>query len=390
MHILINGTFWNQPNVGSGQYLHGLIRWLPRVAPQHRYTLLLPATQDPTPEPPVAVSTLTLNTPFDQRNKNLAKLWFEQIRIPQITHRLTKNNQHGTILHIPYFAPPYHSAVPVVTTIPDIIPLILPAYRGNMLVRAYMALVRQTARRSAHLITFSQHSRQDIIKHFNITGENISAIMLAADERYQPAADQNAVKREVARRYQLTGDFIYYVGGLDVRKNVGILIQALAQMRHQKESPIPLVIAGRALSNNRHLFPDLEKRIKKTRLKNLVHCIEVPHEDGPLLYQSCTVFAFPSTYEGFGLPPLEAMACGAPVISSNASSLPEVVGQAAMTLDPHDVNAWATTLSRVTKGTILREELKRRSLLQAQRFTWKQVAEETVAVYEQQREYPVG
>nr|MCU0495163.1 hypothetical protein [Chloroflexaceae bacterium] len=201
MHILINGSFWHQPTVGSGQYVHGLARWLPQVGPQHRYTLLVPATaMAQAPAPPPGVRLLPLRTPFDGRNDNLAKLWFEQVSVPTAARiiatvgKQTPGAQRRgaevqrrrdlilrtaycvlraetyasfasfadrlpspvsrlrspvsglpspVLLHIPYFAPPLRCAVPVVTTVGDIIPLLLPEYRGGRHVQAYMALVQR-------------------------------------------------------------------------------------------------------------------------------------------------------------------------------------------------------------------------------------------------------
>lgn len=381
MHILINGQFWTQPNVGSGQYLHGLVRWLPRVAPQHRYTLLLPATNTPSPDPPVAVTTLTLRTPFDGHNENLAKLWFEQISIPRMADMLSKQREHDTVLHIPYFAPPASGTIPVITTIPDIIPLILPKYRGGLHVRAYMALVRRTVHHSTHVITFSAYSKQDIVQHLGIAQERITPTMLAADERYK-VGDKTAAIQAVAERYGLHPPFIYYVGGLDVRKNVEILIRAVAQMNASGAPHFTLAIAGKALSNNRQLFPDIDMLVKKLRVGDNVRRIEVPFEDGPLLYQACTLFAFPSTYEGFGLPPLEAMACGAPVVCSDASSLPEVVGHAALCIAPDDVAEWATALNYLLQNPTAQHNMRQRGLAQARQFSWRKVAEETCQIYE--------
>jgi glycosyltransferase involved in cell wall biosynthesis len=288
------------------------------------------------------------------------------------------------LLHVPYFAPPLRSSiVPLVTTIPDIIPLLLPEYRGGPHVRAYMQLVRRAARAAARIITFSQHSRSDIARWLHISPQRITTTLLAADERYTLPADQAAVAAELATRYALHGPYIYYVGGLDARKNVAVLLQAAARLQQQGRLGAPLVLAGRALGGDPRLFPDLDGMIAELGLAGMVRRIEVPHADGPLLYQGCTAFAFPSHYEGFGLPPLEAMACGAPVVVSTASSLPEVVGDAALQVAPDDVAGWAAALERLLREPSLRADLRARGLAQAARFSWRRVAEETLAIYQQ-------
>ncbi len=387
MHIIINGSFWAQPNVGSGQYLHGLVRWLPLVAPQHRYTLLVPASKAQLLPPPPGVALLAVRTPFDGRSKNLAKLWFEQVSVPMLVRVLQHQHLHSAthtgiklVLHVPYFAPPLRCSVPVITTVGDIIPLRLPEYRGSIAVRSYMALMCHAIRHTTHILTFSAFSRDDVAAYFSIPVERISAILLAADERYMPQ-DQALAAARVFERYQLRQPFIYYVGGLDVRKNVAVLIRACAMLRQQTDMPFTLAIAGRPLSGNQRLFPDLEALICSTGTTDVVRRIDVPYADGPLLYQACTAFAFPSRYEGFGLPPLEAMACGAPVVVSNASSLPEVVGNAALCVSPDDVAGWAAALRQLLSNERLRAELRERGWQRAQRFTWRSVAEETVQQY---------
>ncbi len=376
---MINGNFWGQPNVGSGQYLHGLLRWLPQVAPQHRYVLLLPAGGDPGPALPPGVSAVTVRTPFDRVSPNLAKLFFEQVGLPGTARRLARHLSPAVVL-VPYFAPPLRSAVPVVTTVGDIIPLLLPEYRGGPHVRAYMRLVRQAVRGSAHVLTFSSASRADIIAKLGLPPDLITSVLLAAGDQYS-LGDPNAAKEIVAQRYGITGPFIYYVGGLDARKNISVLLRAFALLRSRGVSA-HLVIAGRALGRDRRLFPDLDALIADLELVSAVRRIDVSAEDGPLLYRASTVFAFPSRYEGFGLPPLEAMACGAPVVVSDASSLPEVVGAAALRVPPDDVLGWAAALGRVLADARLRADLRAQGLARAADFSYRRVAEETLAVLE--------
>lgn len=377
MHVVINGSFWAEPNVGSGQYLHGLMRWLPQVAPQHRYYLVTPATA-PGPPAPEGVTLVRARTPFGRRGGNLGKLFFEQVTMPAAVRRLGGTGDR--VLFVPYFAPPLRAAAPVVTTVGDIIPLLLPEYMGGPHVRAYMALVRRAVRRSAHVLTFSACSRDDILAQLGLPGDRVTAVLLAAGDQYSPG-DQAAARAEVARRYSLAGPFVYYVGGLDARKNVGALLRAFALL-HSRGDGATLAIAGRALGRDRRLFPDLDGLIADLELGEAVRRIDVPLEDGPLLYRACAAFAFPSRYEGFGLPPLEAMACGAPVVVSEASSLPEVVGAAALRVPPDDVLGWAAALGRLLGDAELRATLRAQGLAQAARFSYRRVAEETLAVLE--------
>jgi len=379
VQVVINGSFWAQPNVGSGQYIHGLLRWMPQVAPQHRYLLIRPALGGPGPAAPPGVTTVSLPTPFDRLSPNLAKLHFEQVALPRAARRLSRH-LGPAVLFVPYFAPPLRAALPVVATVGDIIPLLLPEYRGGLHVRAYMALVRRAVRRCAHVLTFSARSRSDIVARLGLPAEQITPVLLAAGDQYGPG-DQAAARAAAAARYGLEQPFIYYVGGLDARKNVPTLLRAFALLRARGERAC-LAIAGRALGGDPRLFPDLDALIADLDLADSVRRIDVPLEDGPLLYRACTIFAFPSHYEGFGLPPLEAMACGAPVVVGDGSSLPEVVGGAALRVPPDDVVGWAAALSRLLGDPVLRDDLRRRGFAQAARFSYRKAAAETLAVLE--------
>jgi glycosyltransferase involved in cell wall biosynthesis len=311
----------------------------------------------------------------------MAKLWFEQYAVPRAAQRLASSDQL-TMLFVPYFAPPLRASVPVVTTVGDIIPLRMPEYAASLSFKAYLRLVQRAVYGSKHILTFSAFSKRDIVDLLRLPPEKITPVLLAADERYRPPADRQAVLAAVAARYDLREPFVYYVGGLDRRKNIEVLLRAFALLKAQGSQSM-LAIAGKALSANPSVFSDVDASIAHLNIGDYVRRINVPHEDGPLLYQACTVFAFPSRYEGFGLTPLEAMACGAPVVVSDATSLPEVVGAAALRVAPDDVVGWAAALSRLLGDVALRRDLGQRGLAQAARFSWQRVAEETLAVLEQ-------
>jgi glycosyltransferase involved in cell wall biosynthesis len=380
MQIVINGSFWNQPRVGSGQYLHGLLRWLPQIAPQHRFLVLQPVSAAPVPQLPPGAASITLHSPFDGRSANMAKLWFEQYAVPRAAQRLAGYGQ-PTMLFVPYFAPPLRASVPVVTTVGDVIPLRMPEYARSLSFKAYLRLVQRAVYGSKHILTFSAFSKRDIVELLRVPPEKITPVLLAADERYRLPADREAARTLVERRYGLREPFVYYVGGLDRRKNIEVLLHAFALLKAQG-SRATLAIAGKALSANRSVFSDVDSLIAQLNIGDRVRRIDVPHEDGPLLYQACTVFAFPSRYEGFGLTPLEAMACGAPVVVSDATSLPEVVGAAALRVASDDVVGWAAALSRLLGDAELRRELGQLGLAQSARFSWQRVAEETLPILE--------
>jgi glycosyltransferase involved in cell wall biosynthesis len=376
MHIAINGLFWGQPMVGSGQYLDGLLAALLECRPDLRVTLLVPQRSEPSRPTPPAVNRVALATPFDGRSENLAKLWFEQVAVPRAAGRVGAD-----VLHVPYFAPPLWSPVPMVASILDIIPLILPEYRGSRAVRAYMRVVARAARGARHVLTLSEHSRRDIERYLGIPHERITPTPLAVGPHFVPP-EREAARAEVLQRYGLREPFVYYVGGLDVRKNVPMLIRAFARLRRAGGPAGQLVIAGRALGDNPQLFPDLDAVIAEEQAQEWVRRIEVPHADSALLYAAATVFAWPSRYEGFGLPPLEAMSCGTPCVVADASSLPEVVGDAALRVPPDDVEGWVAALWRLLGDAELRADQSRRGLQQAAQFRYSRVARQTLAVYE--------
>ena len=379
MRIAINGMFWGQPNVGSGQYLHGLVAALERFWPEHEYVLLLPEIRGSNAQAPKRSNTQThlVRTPLDGRSANLAKLWFEQIGVPRAAARLGAD-----ILHVPYFAPPLVSPVPVVATVLDIIPLLLPEYRGGAAVRSYMRLVARAAGRAREVIAISNASRRDIIQHLGCAPARVTAIPLAAGPQYRPL-DRADCAAQVAQRYRLCDRFVYYVGGLDARKNLPTLLCAWARLRQSGGPGARLAIAGRALGSDTRLFPDLNRMIAELGIQDSVARLDVPLDDNPVLYNAAAAFAFPSRYEGFGLPPLEAMACGTPVVASNASSMPEVLGDAALGVAPDDVPGWATALWRLLGDAALGADLRRRGLARAAQFSYQRVAQATIDVYAQ-------
>jgi glycosyltransferase involved in cell wall biosynthesis len=273
------------------------------------------------------------------------------------------------LAHVPHFGPPLFSQVASVVTVHDLIPLVLPAYRGSLLVRTYTWLASAGARRARILIADSEASRRDIISQLGIPKDRVRVIYLAADSRYRPITDPAELRR-VRARYSLPERFILYLGGFDVRKNVRLAVEAFAALLEERTAGWRFVIAGRLPDAESEFFPD-----PRANAPADVQFIGPPEEaDKPALYSAASAFLFPSLYEGFGLPILEAMASEVPVVTSTTSAMPEVAGDAALVVDPCSVDAIADALVRITTDEELRSVLVARGRARLKDFDWDRSA----------------
>ena len=382
MKIGVNALFLQTPASGSGQYLIHLLNALAEIDQQNEYILLgatlqeNPPLRSPWERFPYQVSPVPT---LARSNENIEKLVWEQLTGPQAARKAGVD-----LLHVPYFAPPLFPRTPTVVTIHDVIPLRLPLYRAGARVEAYMRLVARAASKATLIITVSQHARQDIMDVLHVPAERIRVIYEAAGDEYTPVTD--AATLATARgRYGLGEQYIFYLGGLDQRKNVLQLVRAFAHLYRQLDNPsLQLFISGNPEKKiNEPLFPDPRPVAAELGVADKIIYRFVEEEDKPAVYSGASLFVFPSLYEGFGLPPLEAMSCGAPVICSNRTSLPEVVGDAAISVDPDDIQAMAEAMRSVLTDSTLRDNLRARSLQRAAQFSWRKAAKETLAVYEE-------
>lgn len=382
MKIGVNALFLQTPATGSGQYLIHLLNALAEIDQQNEY-ILLGATSQKTQS---KLSPL-MRFPYQESrvpalarsNENIEKLVWEQFTGPAAARKAGVD-----LLHVPYFAPPLFPRTPAVVTIHDVIPLRLPLYRAGARVEAYMRLVARAASKATLIITVSQHAKQDIMDVLHVPAERLRVIYEAPGDEYVPVTDP-AVLATARRRYGLDEQYIFYLGGLDQRKNVLHLVRAFALLYRQLENPnLQLFISGSPDKGKKgSLFPDPRPVAAELGVANKIIYRFVEEEDKPAVYSGASLFVFPSLYEGFGLPPLEAMSCGAPVICSNRTSLPEVVGDAAISLDPDDLQAMAEAMLSVLTDSTLRDNLRARSLQRAAQFKWHKTAAETLAVYEE-------
>ncbi len=371
--LAINGFFYDRPDTGSGQYLLELLAHMP---PGVETILVLPAEYSiPNTEYASRLTPHVSRPPIAQ--KNLAKVWFEQIAFPRACRELKAD-----LAHVPYWAPPFSSSVPFVVTIHDIMPLLLPEYRDTLQMRAYFSLVSATTHGAAHVIADSEASRNDILDHFHLAPEKVTAIPLAVGPQYQPGPD-SALDAAARRKYDLPDSYVLYIGGFHPRKNVRNLLAAWTWAAGPIGENYPLVIAGKLPKAGERYFEDLLGYAAQLGIADTVRFIGIIEEaDKPSVYRGAACFVYPSCYEGFGLPPLEAMACGVPVVTTAFSSIPEVVGDAAyLVRDPDDTRLLGAAIIAVVVEPSVSDSLIEKGQAQAKKFSWERAARETVEVY---------
>lgn len=367
---------------GSAEHLIGLLEGLDRVGGSEDYVLLCPCLEkNSTPQLPALGPRFRMREIEGTSARlgiRLGKIWWEQVAI-----RRACAESGGDLLHSPYFASPLRPNVPTVVTIHDVIPLILPAYGRPMHARLYTKLVSRAARQASAVITVSEAAKRDIVRALGIPSEHVHVTYNAADPRMRPVADAAALDR-LRGKFGISGEYLLYFGGFDVRKNVERLLRAFHAARPNFDRPYSLILAGSLNLVGHPLYPDPRPLIEELGLgREVIVTGRVSGEEKALLYSAATAFVFPSLYEGFGIPVLEAMACGAPVITSNASSLPEVAGDAALLVDPSDAGAMAGAMVKLMNDAGLRQDMRIRGLRRAAQFNWDDSAARTLEVYRQ-------
>ena len=263
-----------------------------------------------------------------------------------------------------------------VFTVYDLTFMLFPEYH----VKGMHSFARDTKKyvdRSDCLIAISEHTKRDVVEHLHIPPERVRVTLLAADERYRVISNEQAVAAVLAK-YGIDREYILYTGTLEPRKNVPTLLRAFHLFRQETGAPHRLVLAGK----RGWLYDKIFAEVRSLGLEaDVIFTGYVPDEDLPYLYNGAALFAYPSFYEGFGLPPLEAMACGCPVVTSNRSSLPEVVGDAGLMVDPNRHEELAEAMVNILSNGQLSSLLREKGLSRAAEFSWKRCAVETLAIY---------
>jgi glycosyltransferase involved in cell wall biosynthesis len=340
--------------------------------PEHEIRVCLPAGAEGGDLPTGGAHWVL--TPWDRFSHNIAKVWFEQIAFPHAARRLGAD-----VAHVPYWGSSLWPGVPTVVTLHDLIPRILPAYRGSPLVRLYTRLVSRAVHQAAQVVCDSEASRRDALEWLQLDPARVHTTYLAVGEEFSPEA--GPADAEVRARHGLPGRYVLYLGGHDVRKNVEGAIRAFATVA-RADADVSLVVGGQLPDRSAGVLVDPRPLVADLGLEAEVRFVGwVPEEDKPSLYRGAACFLFPSYYEGFGLPVLEALASGTPVVTSECASLPELVGPAGYTVAPDDLNGLAGAILSILVDDSLAADLAERGPAQAARFSWRQTAEQTLAAY---------
>jgi glycosyltransferase involved in cell wall biosynthesis len=365
-HLLsLNKTY---RSAGASWYIHHILRHLPAADPALRYTAFL---HEPLFSPPqgmlVRRTRWSTSTPY-------RRIVWEQLAAPAMLRR-----EQVDLLHAMAFVAPVASPCPTVVTILDLSFLLFPsAFRA--INRLYLqSMTKLSVTKAKRVIAISDNTKRDIVALMGLPADRIDTIYCGIDPVFTSLPE--AIVHDFRREKGLPERFVLFLGTIEPRKNVTQLIRAFAALLSaapQSTAGLQLIVAG----GKGWFYDSVFAQVQDLGVQDRVHFAGyVPEEEKPLWYNAATCFCYPSLYEGFGLPPLEAMACGTPVITSNASSLPEVVGGAGIQVPPQDTPALSDALHQVLFHPAVHADLSAKGQIRAKQFSWDLAARKTAATY---------
>ena len=355
---------------GVGRAIHHLVEHLPREGPEYRFVFYH------SPRVSLPGESGRSNACFRQAlfptSLRPARILWQQAALP---HLLRLDGVQ--LLHAPAYTAPVAAAVPVVLTIYDTIALKFPQFCKRLNVLHYRLAMPPSARRAARIIVPSEATKEDVVKELRVAEEKIRVIPLGVSREFRPVEDREELAR-VRAELGLPERYILFTGNIEPKKNLKSLVEAFAEAHRSGRITHRLVIAGR----KGWRCSDVFRAVKALRLQGIVKFLDgVAQRFLPALYSGASVFVFPSLYEGFGLHVLEAMACGTPVVTTDAGALPEVAGDAALKVSPRSVRELGTAIEKITTNRFLAKKLRTLGLERAKGFPWAETARRTIAVY---------
>ena len=374
MRIGIDYTAAVNQRAGVGRYTRGLVSALAKLDDDNEYVLLYARDRKAGAKPFFADRANFHERPVAISEKSLAVVW-HRLRLPISVERLIGA---VSVFHSPDFTLPPLRRGQGIVTVHDLSFLLFPECHERRLREYLERAVPWSVSRAAVVLADSENTMNDLICLLDVEPDRVEVVYPGVDEHFQRVEDQDQLQC-VRQRLGLMFPFILYIGTIEPRKNLSRLIQAYARLKARRQIDHKLVIAGQ----KGWLYDEVFRRAIDLRVADdVVFPGYVPDSDLPSLYTLADAFVFPSLYEGFGLPPLEAMACGTPVVTSTASSLPEVVGDASITVNPTDVDELAHAIALVLSDSELRRRLTQAGLERARVLTWAAAAEKLLGVYQ--------
>lgn len=371
MRIGINGWFLRFPGTGIGQYLVNLLINLDIVDNQNEYIIFIDEDAKDI-NLSKKFTKIILKHPVKFLHKDLKKTLWEQIVLPGNVKEYDID-----LLHIPYFAPFSKKLCKTIVTILDIAPLVFSLKilgKNGFYDRYYSKIITPFLKKVDYIITISEYSKKEIVEYLNVDENRIKVINLAVGDDFKVIEDKDSVIGFL-KKYQIEPGYIFYLGDGGYRKNVSALVKAYISLEKEFKNQHKLVIAGNA-ANSKEV-----KRIAEGENENIKLIGMVNPRDRPFFYNGAFLFVFPTIYEGFGLPPLEAMKCGVPVISSPYTSIPEVMGDAGILVHTNDYLSIKKAMEDIIKNDALRKTLIEKGFVQSQKFSLKKSSEETLNLY---------
>lgn len=369
MKIGIDATALPLEPVGAGIYIINLLRALGDLNTGHELVVFLHEKARRYLE--MDKTTNILQVVLPDKNPALRLAW-EQIMLPNLVKRYKID-----LLHSLHYTSPFLLPCASVVTIHDLTFFIFPELHRFTKRLFFPLAIRTSVRKADALITVSESTRQDSIRLLHVPEERIFNVQLGVDEIFHPIKD-DGLREKINEEYQLPDKFILYVGLVEPRKNLPLLIRSYRTVVDEGFSH-RLVIAGRLGWMYQEVFKQIETLGLEERIKFTGY---IPRQNLPIVYNLAELFVYPTRYEGFGLPVLEAMACGTPVITSNISALPEIVANAGILVTPGDESALAEAMVTVLSDPKLRENLAEKGIIRSKDFSWKRTAKETLQVYQ--------
>jgi glycosyltransferase involved in cell wall biosynthesis len=300
-------------------------------------------------------------------------VYWDQVKLPTWLKR-----EEYDFLHLLWFNIPVVHPKPFILTIHDLDTIIHSNYYSWKFRGYYNLLLRFSLRRAVSIITVSHASKRDIIRVFRIPAERVHVVYHGVDKIFQPIEEKNCLS-EIQAKYGIEGEYIIHTGGIGLRKNIGRLLEAFALVCRGTERVISLVITGVGAVD---LVKQLKRYAEHLKIGERICFVGyVPEEDMPKLYCGALALVYPSVFEGFGLPIIEAMACGTPVVTSNVSSMPEIAGDSAILIDPFRVEDIAHGILEICEDSALRGMLRERGLERAQLFNWQNTVRHLLSIY---------